>query len=144
MISIARSTLINRPIEEVFAFVNAPEKIPEWQSSAVSAELIPEGTPRVGSTLLIVRKFMGRNVDNHHEITIYEPPHRACNSQSIGPMKAEGCLLFEESEVGDTRVTITFEADPRGFIKLVAGFIGRQLSNQLENDLKTLKRLLET
>ena len=57
-------------------------------------------------------------------------------------MEAVGCMQFE-AEGSGTTVTITLEGEPRGFMRLVSGFLGRQISSGIEGDLVRLKALLE-
>lgn len=142
MISVEKSIVIRRAINEVFDYATTPHNIPEWQSSALAAKLEPEGAPQVGSTMFIKRKMMGRKLDNYHEITIFEPPNRMCYTQSIGSMEAVGCMQFE-AEGSGTTVTITFEGEPKGIMRLVGGLLGRQISSGIEGDLVRLKGLLE-
>ena len=142
MISVEKSIVVKRAISEVFDYVTTPHNIPEWQSSALAAKLEPEGVPQVGSTMFIKRKMMGRKLDNYHEITLFEPPNRMCYTPSKGRMEAVGCMQFE-AEGSGTTATITFEGEPRGIMRLVSGFLGRQISSGIEGDLARLKALLE-
>ncbi len=142
MISVEKSIVIERAIDEVFNYVTTADNIPDWQSNAIAAKLEPEGVPQVGSTMVIKREMMGRKLDNSHKITLFEPPSRMCYTQTIGRMEAVGCMRFE-AEGSGTRVTITFEGEPRGIMRLVGGFLGRQISSGIEGDLVQLKVLLE-
>ena len=54
---ITHSIEINRPAEEVFAYLDQLERHSEWQSSLVSARVETEGPTRVGTRVVERRRF---------------------------------------------------------------------------------------
>jgi uncharacterized protein YndB with AHSA1/START domain len=52
--------VIDRPPEDVFPFVTAPENDREWVSTAVERQRESEGPIEVGSRIRAVDKFLGR------------------------------------------------------------------------------------
>jgi len=59
-----------------------------------------------------------------------------------GPLPLRFRRSFERLE-GGTRVTIRYEADVRGFLKLVAPLVVSMGRRQLEGDFPRLKELME-
>ena len=57
-------------------------------------------------------------------------------------MPLEINYLFEEVS-GGTRLTVSMDAQPAGFLRLIGPVFGRAVKRQIRNDLKTLKGLLE-
>jgi uncharacterized protein YndB with AHSA1/START domain len=136
------SVVINRPIEEVFAFATEPENEPLWQSTSLETEQTSEGSVGVGTTFRNTSKFLGRRIDSTYEVTENEPPRRQCLRITSGPIPGSGCYLFEPAE-GGTRFTQTFEAEIGGFFKLAEPLVGRAIRRQMDADMATLKDLLE-
>ena len=67
MIEVEHTLEIARPVEEVFAYLTDVARLPEWQSSAESAEL--EGELREGARIKEVRAFMGRRATSTLEVS---------------------------------------------------------------------------
>ena len=74
MTKLEASVVINRPTEEVFAFVTDIEKLPQWMSELVEAKQTSEGPMGVGTTMSAVASPLGRRAESTQEVTEYEPP----------------------------------------------------------------------
>ena len=85
------SVVIERPIEEVFAFVTDPNNDSLWQSRTLETEQTSEGEVDVGTTWRNISKFLGRRIDTTMEVTENEPPRRQCVRVTSGPIPGEGC-----------------------------------------------------
>ncbi len=136
------SVVIDRPIEEVFAFATEPENEPLWQSTSLETEQTSGGPVGVGTTFRNTSKFLGRRIDSTYEVTENEPPRRQCVRVTSGPIPGSGCYLFEPAE-GGTRFTQRFEAEIGGFFRLAEPLVGRAIRRQMDVDMATLKDLLE-
>ena len=51
MIKIEHSVVVDRPVEEVFAYATDVSKVPEWQTSALEARV--DGPMQAGATGVI-------------------------------------------------------------------------------------------
>ena len=139
------TVVIDRPVEEVFAFVTDPNNDPLWHASTLEAEQTSEGAVEVGTTYRIVLKFLGRRIETTYEITEYEPPRRHCVRITSGPIPAVGCHLLEPTDGGSTRFTQTLERGELGFFfRLAEPLVRRAINRQSEADMATLKDLLES
>jgi uncharacterized membrane protein len=138
------SVVINRPVEEVFAFATDPNNDPLWQSTSLETEQMSEGAVDVGTTFRNTSKFLGRRIESSFEVTENEPPHKQCVRVISGPIPGSGCYLFESADGGSTRFTQTFEAEVGGFFRLAEPLVGRALRRQMQADMETLKDLLES
>jgi uncharacterized membrane protein len=136
------SVVINRPIEEVFAFAADPCNDATWGSGVVEVEMTSPGPLARGSTHRYVAQTFGRRTENAGEITVYDPPSRSAWKSTSGPFPVSGGLSFEAVN-GGTRVTSNMEAEPGGFFALAAPLLARMFQRQMETDLKNLKDLLE-
>jgi uncharacterized protein YndB with AHSA1/START domain len=136
--------VIERPIEEVFAFVTDPNNDPLWQSTSLETEQTSEGPVDAGTTFRNTSKFLGRRIDSTYEVTENDPPHKQCVRITSGPIPGSGCYLFEPANGGSTRFTQIFEAEAGGFFRLAEPLVARAIRRQMEADMETLKDLLES
>ena len=136
------AVVIDRPVEEVFAFAANPNNNPLWQSTTLETQPVSEVD--VGTTFNNVLKFLGRRIETTLEIVESEPPRRQCVRITSGPIPGEGCYLFESVEGGgSTRFTQTFKAEVGGFFRLAEPLVERAIRRQTEADMATLKALLK-
>ncbi len=136
------SVVIERPVEEVFAFAADPNNDALWLSSTLETEQTSEGPVGVGAAFRNTTKFLGRRFDTTYEVTESEPPHKRCFRVTSGPIPGEVCYLFEPAD-GSTRFTQNFEADVGGFFRLAEPLVARAIRRQMATDMATLKDLLE-
>lgn len=143
MIKIEHSVVINRPVEEIFAYMDNPENDPKWQSDVLESEQTSEGPSCVGATFLEVRKFMGRRIESTLELTKHEPNKNIAWKTTSGPIPFELAVTFESVE-GGTKVAVVGEVEPSGFFKLAESVVKRMLTRQVEADFGNLKDVLES
>ena len=137
------SVMIERPIEEVFAFTADPSNDALWLSTTLEAEQTSEGAVDVGTTFRNTTKFLGRRFDTSYELTEYEPPHKQCYEVITGPIPGVVCYLLESAGDGSTRLTQNFEAEVGGFFRLAEPLVARAIRRQMQADMATLRDVLE-
>ena len=137
------SVVIERPVEEVFAFTTDPNNESLWQSTSLETEQMTEGEVDVGTTFRNTSKFLGRQIESTYEVTENDPPHKQCVRVTSGPLPGAGCYLYEPAEGGSTRFRQTFETEVGGFFRLAEPLVARVVRRQMETDMATLKDLLE-
>lgn len=133
---------IDRPVEDVFAYLTAVERLPEWQASAVEARWEDEPV-RVGSRMTEVRKFMGRRAESTLEVTEYEPNRRFALRVVSGPVPYRVDHTFEALD-GRTRIVFRGEGEPGRYFKLAQGMVARAAERQFKADFANLKTVLES
>jgi uncharacterized membrane protein len=134
---------IDRPVEEVFAYVANPENLPEWSGPAIEVKDVP-GPLKEGDTFIVVAKFLSRRFETPYGRISYEPNRRYTDRATGGPVPDQDWTYTFEEVAGDTtRVTRAVEGEPGGFFKLAGPLIERALKRQVRADLETLKDLLE-
>ena len=133
---------IDRPVEDVFAYLTAVENLPEWQASAVEAQWDAEPVG-VGSRMTEVRQFMGRRVESTLEVTEYEANRRFALRVASGPVPYRVDHSFEALE-GRTRIVFRGEAEPGRRFKLAQGMLARTAERQFKADFAKLKDVLES
>ena len=137
------SVEIDRPLEEVFAYVANPENLPEWTNLVLDVRKDAEGQLQKGDRFSVVAKFLGRSFETPFEVSAHEPPRQHSDRSTGGPFEQEFIYTFEQTEGGGTRLTQVVETEPGGFFKLVGPLLERAGSRQLKADLQILKDLLE-
>jgi uncharacterized protein YndB with AHSA1/START domain len=136
------SVVINRPTDEVFAYVSDPGSWPQWEAGLLEAEQTSEGLVGVGTTFRGVNQFLGRRMEWTSEVMEYEPNKKIEQKLISGPMSMEQSLTFEPVE-GGTRLTLAGEWETGGFFKLAEPIVTRTGQRQLEGNLANLKDILE-
>src|SRR5258708_24678166 len=109
MVTTSVSIIVERPIEEVFAFLTDARNNPLWQANAglKATQQEPEEPVGVGTRITETWQWMGRKTEATREVTEYELNHKCAQRHLWGasPIK-EGTLLFEP-EAERTRCTYT-------------------------------------
>ena len=142
MLKIDYSVVIDRPLEEVFAYVTDIEKMPVWSSEVEKAWKTSEGPMGKGTTFSSVAKVLGRQIENTIEVTEYEPNKKWFLKPTSGPVSGDIEFHFE-SVAGGTKFSVALEAESGGFFKLGEPIVNRMLQRQYETNGATLKDLLE-
>ncbi len=140
MVSFEISVQINRPLEEVFAYLDDPRNLPEWNT--VVEEAIPSETPtRVGTKTQMRARFLGRKIESTQEVVEHQPNRRVV-IKSDKPFPLTQTVTFERVGSG-TKVTLVAEVEPGGFFKLGETIVNRIAKKQFQAQFDTLKEILE-
>ncbi len=143
MATLEISTVINRPVEEVFAFASNPENFPKWVTGSSEVKKTWAGPIGVGATYRTVLTVLGRRMEGVVEFTEYEPNRSCAMKTKSGPVPVENRTTFERVD-GGTRVTFSSVAEPGGFFKLAEPLLVRMIKRQFEADFANLKDLMES
>jgi len=141
MVKIEASTVINRPIEDVFAVVSNHENYPKWSPGVLEVKKTSSGSIGLGTIWRSVSKRLGRRRETESEIVEYELNHKVSRRHTQG-MPVSDRFIFE-SATGGTRVIETIEAEPDGLFKLAMLVLVPLLKRQLDAALANLKELME-
>ncbi|MBV9278984.1 MAG: SRPBCC family protein [Chloroflexi bacterium] len=134
---------IDRPIDEVFAYLSDVERRPEWVSSVLNTKQTSDGPIGLGATFSQEGKTFGKHVEVTWEITAYEPPHTIQQRMQYGPARMVMTATLEATN-GGTTVTFVQEGETGGLLRLNDPLVARSLKKQLAADLATLKTLIES
>jgi len=134
--------MIDRPVEQVFAFLGDLENNMMWRPGQIEAKKVSAGPIGVGTTYRMVNSVLGRRLDGEAEVTEYEPNRKFTSIGKSGFMPITAQRIFEPVE-GSTRVTFIATAKPRGFLELAEPLLARRARARLGADAANVKRLLE-
>jgi carbon monoxide dehydrogenase subunit G len=143
MVRFELSVEIARPLHEVWAYLTDPERVPEWQSSAVSSHQVSNGPIGIGTKLADERRFLGRRARSEVEVTEFEPERLFTLHGLSGPVRFTVRHRLSESD-GGTRLEVEAEADPGGLGRFVRPMIERAAEHELKGDFERLKQRLES
>lgn len=142
MVRVEANVVINRLVEEVFAYLSDVRNWSQWNPGFLEGEQTSEGPVGVGTTARGVSQFLGRRMEWTGEITEYEPNRKINEKIASGPMSMEQSVAFESVE-GGTKVTFVGEGETGGFFRLAEPVVGPMMQRQLEGSLAKLKEILE-
>jgi len=134
--------VINRPIEEVFAFISNPENQPRWRAATLEIRRVSSEPLNVGSIVRGRFTFLGRPFDGNLEIIAWEPDRSYATRMVEGPFPLEAHYTLEPAE-GGTHLTLLIEGQPGGFFKLAEPLVVSLAKRSYEADLNNLKEMLE-
>jgi uncharacterized protein YndB with AHSA1/START domain len=142
MARIEINLVINRPVEEVFAFVSNSENLPRWRSTSLEVKKTSEGPIGVGSTFRGRFTFLGRQFDGNVVVTAHEVNRVFVSKIAEGPFPLETGYTLEPVENG-THVAFVVEGAPGGFFKFAEPLVVSMARRAYEADLHNLKDMLE-
>jgi uncharacterized membrane protein len=124
------SITVDRPIDEVFAFLADAENDPRWRSAVLDIERV--GGEGVGARYRQgVRGPMGRRVPADIEITEYTPPSTIGFRGTAGPVRPVGRYELEAAD-GGTRVRFSLSVQPHGFARLMTPGVARAMRSEVQ------------
>lgn len=132
-----------RPVAEVFAFVDDDEKVKQWIGGLLETKRTTEGKPGVGSKFHQMIKVGNRIMEMDGELLAYEPNKWV--SVKIDSDLCEMKVNYDFKEVdGRTRLTYTCDSVYRSLLyRLLSPLIKRITQQKLQKDFARLKELLE-
>ena len=139
------SVVIDRPIDEVWAFIFEPFNIPHWGGGRLAFRVKSPGALGLGSSLEQRVVFFGFESVLRTVVTEWDPPNTMTHStRHAGRLirSASAGLTLEATAAG-TRVTRVFKLEPRGILKLVLPIVSPFVRRRGDAQTRNLKRLLE-
>lgn len=133
---------IERPVEEVFAYLADFENVPAWNYAIESTTKLSEGPVRLGTTYRQVRRIPRRSEESF-EVTVFEPGSRLAIRGTLGPFASDLEYRIEPTERG-TRVTNEVQLKPRGILGMVGQLASSRVKEAVAKNLGKLKQVLET
>jgi uncharacterized protein YndB with AHSA1/START domain len=141
---IKHSIEINRPAEDVFAYVDQVDRHNEWQNQLVSTTIETDGPVSVGTRVVERRDVPGGARDFPFEITEHDPPRKVSFRGTAGLIRPVGTYTVDPVGESSSRVTSELDLKGHGIGKLFAPVALRQVARQMPADHKKLKELLES
>lgn len=132
---------LNRPVDQVFAFLMDTSKLSTWQSNLIKSEPLTEGPLRTGSRFREIRRIQGKESEIEGEIVALEPNKRLETRTITKPQAMVSYALAPEQ--GGTRLQYKFILVTSGLMRLLEPVIASSIKKDTEADFESLKRVLE-
>jgi len=135
---------IDRAPREVYEYMDDVSREGEWQPNLRAAHQDPPGPSRVGTKKRYVSEFLGREVENTYVVLEVEPGRRLVSETTRDSAAGLRTEVLWEADGGGTRVTMSVEGRPRGFLRLTPRTVlEAAYRKELSSSLRRLKERLE-
>jgi hypothetical protein len=139
------SAVINRPIDQVFAFLAEGTNDPKFSPRVLEIRREPEGPPGPGSVFVSKVKDAGMTTNRRFEITGFQAPttirwtERSKNMVTV----PEGGYDLEAVGDAQTKLTVFNSFAGHGFGKLIVGFARKAAAKDVDAFAQRIKAAVE-
>jgi hypothetical protein len=138
------STVVERPVAQVFAYATDPTRFREWQQGVIDGHLDPPGPAQVGTKCLTTRRIGGASRAVTSELTHIDAPTTWGVQGIDGPIRATVDVTVELLTETSSRLTIAVDFAGHGIGKLLVPLIvRRQAQKEMPANVEVLKRRVE-
>jgi uncharacterized protein YndB with AHSA1/START domain len=141
---IERNVEIAAPPERVFAVVTDLSTHPRWRPSVREFRTADGGPPAVGSEIVEVVRFAGRDVRMRYRVTELESPRVFAADYVDGPIEVAIRFDCVSAEEGTLAVFTCDTERPRIARVLPFPFFGPLMGRYMDDELGRLKTLVES
>jgi hypothetical protein len=134
------SVHLNRPIDQVFAYLIDTRNLLTWQSDLIEIEQLTEGPARAGTRIREVRRIGRGPSEILTDITVFEPNKRFETRTATRPQVSVSYSF--EAEDGGTRLNFKFVMLTSGIMRLLEPVIARSIRKQFASDFEKLQHVL--
>ena len=137
---------VDRPQDEVFAYVTDPTRFAEWQDGVVGGSIEDGATRSRRSKCVTTRRIGGAERQSTSEITKLDPPTSWAVHGIDGPIRAIVNVTVEPLDgSAQSRVTIELDFEGHGIGKLLVPLVvRRQARHEMPANCRRLKQRIET
>ncbi len=143
MVELEYKVTIERPPQEVFAFLSDPANDPKWQVGTLETRQVSEGPVGVETAFRQVARSAGRRWEVTYTLTEYEPPVRSALEGRIGGVRFAGSYSLEPADSG-TRLTVSGGMTASGPMRLALPLLAPVWKRDAKRSFPRLKAALET
>jgi len=141
VIHVETSTHIDRPVEDVFAYIDDLSHLPEW-IDIIDHSVPSESSTRIGTQVTNRIDLLGRHFRNVLEVVEREP-NRKLSLQATQPFNVTGTFNIEPED-GGVRFTVTLDAQPAAFFRVGEPILAGVGRRRFAGHLRRLKGRLES
>ena len=137
------STVIERPISQVFAYVlNLQESFRAFDPAVESVDKTPDGPISTGTAFRLWQTVFGRRISAQVRYTAVQADREIAFVASAGPLSTTAVLSFAIDNRG-TAVRFVGDAGPTGPFNLLSPLVQTVIGGVWAKRLRRLKRDLE-
>ena len=124
------SVTIQRPVEDVFAFLADGTNNPRWGPGLLEIPP-PAGGPAVGAVYgQGLKGPRGKRIAGDYRITELDRPSKIAFEVAAGPARPTGVFELSEPSPGTTSVHFALDLQARGLMKLMSGKITKTMKEE--------------
>ena len=127
---------------EVAAYAADPANATAWYQNIKSVAWRTQPPLAVGSQIVFVATFLGRQLEYTYEVREHVPGERFVMSTAEGPFPMQTTYSWEDT-AGGTTMTLRNRGEPAGFARVAAPMMVRAMARANRKDLEQLKEILE-
>ena len=142
MIGFETRARIDRPVEEVFAYVSDPLNFPRWNSAVQAVHETSAGENGVASTYTMERTLSTGRAVNKLDVVASERPNVFVIRATEGPTPFLYRYRFDV-ENGKTIMTLDAEVELSGAATVLPKLARRAVKKGVDANLAKLKQILE-
>jgi len=141
-IEIERQITINKPVEEVFAYVTDPKTLQEWRIGLVEHRQISPNKSEKGAITAEIVNILGKKFKVLQEVTEFKENAVRKQKLKLGPITLN---MFEEykEKNGKTTLKVKGMAELKGIQQFFGAAMLKRIGNQLSEELANIKAKLE-
>lgn len=143
MTHITASIEIDRPTDEVFAYLADMSNNPSWQKGQQECVWTSEPPTRLGSTYDQSARFLGKEIRSSFEVVEYEPGSLIRITSTSGTMPIDVTREVKSLPDGGSVVSATVVGEPPGLMRLLGPLLDRMVQASVRKDYERLKAILE-
>ena len=139
------SVVVNRPIDEVWAFLTDAFNIPRLSGTTLGFRPAPgqRGPVGVGTAFQMRLVILGFEARASATFTEWEPPHALAFSGRGAGMRSLSLRQILEATADGTRVVRVFEYEPGPILKLLWPIVGPWFRRRHDAGTRNIKQVLE-
>lgn len=142
MFEISAEITIDRPVEDVFAFIADNENDPQWCVPVVETTRIAGSMPGVGARYSFVSQVGSMKIIGEFEITVFKPPEYIEWVSHTSTSRVSGHYRLS-SRVEGTYLEEWAKVQLKGVFVLLQPIMRAQFKKSNETQLQRLKQILE-
>jgi Polyketide cyclase / dehydrase and lipid transport len=132
---------IRRPTDVVFALIADGSRNASWRPWVIEVRLRSGDGGEGSEWRQLVHGPGGKPADADYVVTTCLRPHQYGYQVTSGPVRGSAVYTLTESTPGATTVSLALTLSPRGALRLLTGFVLRQMVDELDS-LDRLREVL--
>jgi uncharacterized membrane protein len=141
-IDVTARTVIDRPRDEVAAYVTDHRNDPVWIGGISESELLGTGPIAEGSRVRRVASFLGKRIEYVNEVVRLEPGSVLDMRSVQSPFPMRITYTFADA-LGGTETSVRVQGEPAGLYRVGGPMMRRAVQRSIDRDVARLKRTLE-
>lgn len=143
MVRACGTTIVERRIGEVFAYLTDVTNQVAWHATELFVDPLTPPPVRVGSQFLEVTQKLGRRFESVVEVVGFDPPRRFTCRSVDGPVPYEIDYRLSEAGGDKTRLEIEIAGDAAAFSGLGERVVQAATEREIATALGNVKDILE-